>query len=704
MKKPFLLFLVLFSINLSFVNADGICIVDSENGIHLQLLTSDIHVSVNNQIATIKTTQSFLNNTGEDVMVKYAFPMTETASALELRWLNNNYWYTADFEPSPQDTTLPGGGSGGGASSFEVLLASYLGENPLYFNLEQVIPKDSTITFELTFVDLLFYEFDQVEYYHKNDYSGFQSEPLQRQYIFYELYSDRSIDWLELQSHSGAQVTNNINHATLEWEAIDQPADADFYVKYQLNADELGVFSFSTFIDDTLLHCDEAGEGYMALIIEPDPSENTEVIEKVFTLVIDESGSMSGDKIAQARAAAEFIVTHLNDGDDFNIVSFDSDAVSFSNGHVPYNLSNEGAALSFINGIQAGGGTNFNDAFSEAIPQFANADPDKANIIIFFTDGNANQSNQVVLEHLNSLKNMYQIEDLSIFTFGIGSSVNHQLLTIIAAQNNGLYKSLGDDELLEVLAHFYLTIQNPVLLNTTMTFDPPLVGHIYPQPLPNLFKGSQLVVVGRYPESGAVTVYLDGSAFGEPVQYVYDINLSDTLSSQLQFLPRLWAKRKMENMYQQFFIAGSGTPEAQIIEDSIVNTSLCFGVISPFTSFGDNSGGNNNSGGVNDSTIVEVDEFVDHAKSINIYPNPFLNTVSIEIELDEVENGTVYFLQIFNSQGQLIQVIPVQGQAGNSIRVNWDGSSLNGTIVAPGVYFLSLKIDNQVYRTRVIKM
>ena len=59
------------------------------------------------------------------------------------------------------------------------------------------------------------------------------------------------------------------------------------------------MYSLSTFIDDTLQK-DEFGRGFFAFIVEPDPSEATEVIDKVFTLIIDKSGSMSGEKIIQA--------------------------------------------------------------------------------------------------------------------------------------------------------------------------------------------------------------------------------------------------------------------------------------------------------------------------------------------------------------------------------------------------------------------
>ena len=81
--------------------------------------------------------------------------MSETASALSLSWFNHNAWFDADFAAEPQDTTLPTGGGGSG-QSMEINLKNYLGENPLYFDLEQEVPADSTIIFKLVYVDQLF--------------------------------------------------------------------------------------------------------------------------------------------------------------------------------------------------------------------------------------------------------------------------------------------------------------------------------------------------------------------------------------------------------------------------------------------------------------------------------------------------------------------------------------------------------------------
>jgi hypothetical protein len=98
-------------------------------------------------------------------------------------------------------------------------------------------------------------------------------------------------------------------------------ADSDFKVEYELSPEDLGLFDFSVFLSDTL-GCDNYGNGFCAFVVEPNPNPNADVIPKVFTLIIDKSGSMLGSKIQQAKDAATFIVDNLNVGDKFNIIAF----------------------------------------------------------------------------------------------------------------------------------------------------------------------------------------------------------------------------------------------------------------------------------------------------------------------------------------------------------------------------------------------
>ena len=509
--------------------------------------------------------------------------------------------------------------------------------------------------------------------------------------------NSKNIRTIGLLSHSGATVTNDGNNATVEWSQYEQPAGRDFQLQYELNATELGLFPFSTYLPDSAANCDAYGQGFFAFIVEPDPSENTEVIDKVFTLIVDKSGSMSGNKIAQAREAASFIVNNLNAGDRFNLVIFDDQVYSFRPGHVLATADNRQQALNYIQGLNAGGSTNISGAFSQAIPQFQGYSNDLAKIIIFFTDGVATAgttSTEGILQGIRSSLTVNEVEDLSIFTFGIGNDVNKQLLNRIATENLGLAQFLGNDELEASISNFYLTIKNPVLLNTAMSFSPEAIVETYPTTLPNLFKGQQLIVVGRYDEPLPVTAHFSGKAFGQPVSYDYPLMLADTSVSGYQFLPRLWSKKKMEQLYSEYFNYPEDSPEAMAIEEIIVGISLCYGVISPFTSFSDET---------DDPVVGTFEEALREQEAIlTAYPNPFRTYTLIQIPLERDFFGQG-ILEILSIDGKVLRELAVQLGAAGVQEVRWDGTGRNGEALPPGVYYCRIVLDGKVYMGKVVK-
>ena len=356
---------------------NGVAVYDAEDGYCLKLISSDVNVIIENQVSIVKTTQVFKNDDTFGHFVKYGFPMFEDASATGLRWFVEDTWFEAEISPTVQDTTLPGPGE------MDENLHNYLGSTPLYFNIEQGIPPDSLLTVELSYVQLLPYEFGDVDFQYLNNYSLIQTSLVDYQHLRVELYSDRTIDSIQLLSHNPTLLINGGNYAELETELNYSQANTNYHVRYTLNSEELGLFGMSTFLNAEDVP-DEFGNGFFVFIAEPDPNDEVDVIEKVFTLIVDRSGSMSGNKIMQARSAACFIVQNLNEGDRFNIVDFSSNISNCWGNHVDYNPSTEQEALNYISGFYANGATNISGAFSLAVPQFETANDSTANIIIFF--------------------------------------------------------------------------------------------------------------------------------------------------------------------------------------------------------------------------------------------------------------------------------------------------------------------------------
>ncbi|MBD3224726.1 MAG: VWA domain-containing protein [Caldithrix sp.] len=659
--------------------ANGVAIVNSNDGIYFKMNASDLNVTVENQVAVVTTTQEFENIFQQDTTVKYGFPMPENASATQLQFKIDNQWYEANFAATPQDTSLPGPGG-----EVDAALEAYLGETPLYFNISQSIGAGAKLTVRLTYVQLLPYAFGDVNFYYPGDYNLLQNDLIDRQTLNFELISERTIDDIQLHNLDANSITNDGHNAAIVYTLYESTASSNYEITYTLSAEELGLFGMSTVLPDSEVP-DIYGQGYFTFIAEPDPSEGTETINKFFTLIIDRSGSMSGNKMDQAKEAARFIIDNLNEGDFFNLVDFATNVESFGIEHTEFNTNTRDVALNYIDNLYAGGGTNINDAFETAIDQFSVANDSTANIIIFFTDGQAtvgitdtDEIIQSVQQKINETET-----DIMIFNFGIGSNVNQQLLTRLASENQGFAEFLGDDELEERITQFYLTIRNPVLLDTELSFDPAsIVSETYPVTLPNLYKGRQMIVSGRYNEGIPVTVNLSGNAFGNAIQYEYTLNLSDSTVSKNQFLTKLWAKQKIEKLLVDYYSLDPNSLEADGVKSDIIEISLDYGVLSPFTKF---SGGD--PVGMEERELIASDGHSPQTfQLLGNYPNPFNNSTQIKIKVNTAYNGPVT-IKIYNAAGQLVRILAIHVSGPGIYQVHWNGKTLSGRRATSGNYF-----------------
>jgi len=659
-------YLLLFFLLMNIVLANGVGIIDSEDGIYLNLINSGIQIDVESQVALVTSTQTFKNQFDGTRRVKYGFPLPASANATRLRWNVGGVWYEASFAPVPQDTTLPGPGE-----TVDEDLKAYLGDTPVYYDIMQNIEPDSILIVEISFVQLLSYEFGVVDFVYTNNYSKIQTSILDKQEINFNLLSPRTIDDLNmLSAHDNITVSNEVNSANLHSVTFEKPADEDYHIQYRLSLDELGLFSFSTMLphDQT----PDSYGGFFVYIAEPDPSETTDIISKYFTIIIDRSGSMYGD---QAKNAATFIVNNLNEEDRFNIVDFASNVSSFRTSHVEYNASNKDAAVDYISGINATNSTNISGAFDTALMQFSNAGENTANIIIFLTDGEATigvTNDDELITHINGA-----VQDVG-FCFGIGDNVQKKVLTSVSSQNSGFAEFLEDDILEERITGFYLKIRNPVLLNTSMSFSSTVIAETYPDPLPNLYKGQQMIVSGRYAEAADVDVTLNGNAFGEDVSYDYALQLADSAVQQYRFLPKIWAKLKIEHLLVQYYLLDETSAEANAVRDSIIDVSIDYGVISPFTSFGD--------------PATDIEEAKDQIVSaiefelLGNYPNPFNPSTTIQFKVNTQLNRIVK-IKIFDSLGRLVKILSIMVISPGYYEVIWDGRLENGVMAASGNYF-----------------
>ncbi|HAX81007.1 MAG TPA: hypothetical protein DCY40_00365, partial [Actinobacteria bacterium] len=324
-----------------------------------------------------------------------------------------------------------------------------------------------------------------------------------------------------------------------------------------------------------LLTYAEDGEGYFLLLVSPGLAAAETVVPKDVVVVLDVSGSMEGEKFQQAQDAAEYVLAHLNPEDRFEVIAFSTGVDSFGDGL--RSATAAGDATDWVQGLSPGGSTNIDLALATAFDRVQTGRP---GYVLFLTDGLPTEG---VIDTPDILANLREraTETVSIFAFGVGFDVDTFLLDAIARDHHGTTTYVTPDEAIDAAVEaLYAKVASPVLTGVTLDVDGVTVSDLHPSPLPDVFRGGQLVVAGRYEGSGAATITLSGRVRGESIDLVFtDRHFRSTGGDAT--VPRLWATRKIGRLLTTIRLEG---PDEETI-DQIVRLSIRWGIVTPYTSY-----------------------------------------------------------------------------------------------------------------------
>ncbi|MDQ3820877.1 MAG: hypothetical protein M3362_24770, partial [Acidobacteriota bacterium] len=205
-------------------------------------------------------------------------------------------------------------------------------------------------------------------------------------------------------------------------------------------------------------------------------------------------------------------------------------------------------------------------------------------ILVFLTDGlpTVGETNiQRIIDNVHSNR----VKGVRLFTFGVGYDVNTALLDKLAADNGGVADYVEPKENLEIkVSNFFAKINYPVLTDLALSMGGVQTDLVYPRSLPDLFKGTQITLIGRYrndEDLRRIKVALSGKTGRTPRTYTFE-NLSFPLREEgNDFLPRLWATRRVGWLMEQIRTNG----EQKELRDEIVDLGTRYGIVTPYTSY-----------------------------------------------------------------------------------------------------------------------
>ncbi|GIK85945.1 MAG: marine proteobacterial sortase target protein [Betaproteobacteria bacterium] len=310
------------------------------------------------------------------------------------------------------------------------------------------------------------------------------------------------------------------------------------------------------------------GRGYaLVMLMPPLPDAAAPRIAREVTFVIDTSGSMAGQPIAQAKAALVLALERLQPGDRFNVIAFHSRARALFAVPMPVDPATVGRARAFVAGLRADGGTEMREALALAL---APGERDDARVrqVVFLTDGavgNEDELFRLIGERLG---------DRRLFTVGIGAAPNAHFMRKAAQFGRGTHTTIGDaGEVAQRMDALLRKLDSPML--TDVAIDWPAGAEAWPQRLPDLYAGEPVVATARLPAlDGEIVVR--GRFGGAP----WRASVPLAAAGGHDGVHALWARAKIDALAD----AQRAGADADAVRAEIVRVALAHRLVSRHTS------------------------------------------------------------------------------------------------------------------------
>jgi Ca-activated chloride channel family protein len=317
-------------------------------------------------------------------------------------------------------------------------------------------------------------------------------------------------------------------------------------------------------------------DGFALITLSP-PAVQPRAVPRDLTFVLDVSGSMSGEKIRQARAAGKQILGSLSPIDRFRLIDFSSDVRTFRDGFSAATRENIRAAERYLDELDAQGSTNIAGALDEALSSPVQSG--RLPIVLFLTDGQptvGERDASVIASNVAKQRGARRL-----FTFGVGADLNVSLIEQLALEGRGTASFVRPDESVERSVGIVASrLTSPLVTDVRVHSDGVRLRKMHPSGAVDIFAGEDLVILTRYDGSGNAVVRFDGQTTNGPVSWSTRVYFPER-SRENPFVARLWATQRVGYLSAEKRKHG-GSRE---IDDEIRDLGERFGIPTEFSSY-----------------------------------------------------------------------------------------------------------------------
>ncbi len=555
----------------SSANAAGLLIPEDKKLPPLAMVNHKVTVSIDEQVAITTVEQTFRNHTDRNLEATYLFPVPKGASVDKFTmWVDGKelggelldakhaHKVYTDIVRRTQD---PG-------------LLEYLGNSLLRLSVFPVPPKgDQKIKISYKFVAPK--DGSVVEYIYPLKTDGKATRTLEEFSVNLTIKSKHAVQNVYSPTHAITTTRKGEKEVNVSFERNQAILDKDFQLYYGFGDKDIG-------LTPLVYKPITAEDGYFMFLVSPQLEAEKKRMPRDLVLVLDTSSSMSDIKMQQAKKALKFCLSQLKAEDRFGVIKFSTTVTPFRDKLIEANKDYIEAATKWVDGLKPSGGTAIWPALDEAMGM-RSSDVGRPFTMVFFTDG------QPTVDITNPDAILKKVQEKNtgntrIFTFGVGDDVNAAMLDQLADSTRAVATYVREAEDIETkVAGLYAKISNPVLTDLRLaTGDTVRIHEMYPPKLPDLFSGTQLVVIGRYTGSGHSAIRLTGMVGKEKQEFVYELNFPAKTESDTgkDFVEPLWARRKVGYILDQIRVNG----EKKELIDEVVALAKRYGIATPYTS------------------------------------------------------------------------------------------------------------------------
>ncbi|PYP40465.1 MAG: hypothetical protein DMD48_03615 [Gemmatimonadetes bacterium] len=322
-------------------------------------------------------------------------------------------------------------------------------------------------------------------------------------------------------------------------------------------------------------------DGYFMLLLAPGAAADAPggALRRDLVAVIDISGSMSGAKIEQAKAALIQLLGSLRTNDRFRLVAFSGGVRRYAEGWTDATTERRRDAATWIRSLEAEGGTNIGGALTEA---FAVSPAEQSlGVVVFLTDGQASTGEtdpERIAENAEHGRGRFRV-----FSFGVGDDVNTYLLDRLTERARGTTEYIRPGENIErAVGSLAAKVASPVLTDVTISAGAGVeLYDLQPGSMPDLFAGDEMVVLGRYRGAGSTeqSVTVRGRRNGR--QEEFTTTFTDRDNNDARYIEQLWAARKAGALSKEIRLRG----QTRELMDSLKQLALRYGILTEYTSY-----------------------------------------------------------------------------------------------------------------------